>query len=135
MVSGEMMSNANIDKSRRVPLVEFLRTVKPEEARAIIVMLAQGGVAGIKNGNLLLPQLEQVVFNLDVLFFCQRELKDPKLRRLIEVGMELEDVAELVKDQGELLRSCSRVEKMIWDIDLHQEAQRLKKKRSLTSEK
>jgi Protein of unknown function (DUF3969) len=113
------MSNENID--RRIPLIEFLRMIKPEEARAIIVMLADGGITGVKSGNMPISQLEKVVFNLDVLLFCKKELKDAKLRKIIEAGMELEDVFELVKAPGELLRACSHVEKMIWDINFYEE--------------
>jgi hypothetical protein len=113
------MSNLNSD--RRIPLTEFLRMIKPEEARAIIVMLAQGGIVGVKSGNMPISQLEKVVFNLDVLLFCKKELKDAKLRKIIEAGMELEDVFELVKAPGELLRACSFVEKMIWNINFYEE--------------
>jgi hypothetical protein len=115
------MSSANIDRFHRIPLVEFLRMIKPQEARTIIVMLAQGGITGIKSGTMPISQLEKVVFNLDVLLFCKKELKDAKLRKIIEAGMELEDVFELVKAPGELLRACSIVERMIWDINFYEE--------------
>lgn len=104
--------------SRRIPLIDFLRSLRLGEAKSLLIIIAKGVVSEIEEGRISIALAESLIFNLDVLLFCKNELKDAKVRAIIEAGMELEDVEELVKDPAAVSRACKSIQMLINSISL-----------------
>jgi hypothetical protein len=97
---------------RRLPLVNCLRELKPAEASVLVAVIAQGVSFGVKSGDISISLAEKIIFNLDILLFCKKELKDRAARTIIETGMELEDVESLVQDPKAIGRACDNILKL-----------------------
>ena len=106
------MTSKQTNLLHRFPLVNFLRELKPVEARILIAVIAQGVSLGVKSGNMSISLAEKIIFNLDILLFCKKELKDRAVKTIIERGMELEDIDSLVKDSAVMSRACDDILKL-----------------------
>ena len=93
----------------RINLTSFLNSLEPEKAKLLIIAIARGVVAGIKEGSLSITDGECLIFNIDILTYCQR-IKDSRLGNLIAYGMELRDIEDLVNTSGALTRACAEMD-------------------------
>lgn len=96
-----------------MPLVSFLRGLENGEACQILALLIHGAVSGVRTGVSSIPTVENIVFNLEVLLYCRDELRDPTILRLVEYGMELADIAELVPDKDAVVSACLEIEDLL----------------------
>jgi hypothetical protein len=92
-------------------IIELLRTLKKDEARALVCALAIGASRMISSDISLWPNAERLVFNGKLLLFCSTELKDDDVAEVINAGIQIEDVEEIFRDPEETVRECARVEK------------------------
>jgi len=102
-------SNRLPTNPRVVPLVSALEQVAPLSAKKIIVGMALGSVEGIRKSTLTIGDAERLVFNLDVLLFCERRLHDAALCEIIRYGMELGDVQQLVPGKQAFMDACREI--------------------------
>jgi hypothetical protein len=110
--------NSNTKIMRRIPLIDLLGSLDPSDAKYLILFMAEGIVAKIKDGRVSLDTAEKMLFNVDVHLFCKKVLKDSKLRNIIECGMELEDVEEIARNDGSIARACTDIQKLMDDIHI-----------------
>jgi hypothetical protein len=110
------MSNLN-EESSRINIVNILKNVAVSDAKLLLVVIAQGVVQGIKDGNISITLAENIIFNLDILMFCKKRLKDRRLTNIIEIGMELEDIEELIVDKMAVARACTNLQHIISTIN------------------
>ena len=104
---------------RRIPLVSLLEKLPKQSARLWLAFLAQDVIHSIKARKRSIARAEDVLFNLDVLLFCDRKLKDRDLQWIVEYGMELSDVEQLI-GRDEVLNACKEIEKRLAKITLGQ---------------
>ena len=112
------MLNLNHKILRRIALINLLGSLDPSDARYLILFMAEGIVATIKDGRVSVDTAEKMLFNLDVHLFCKKVLKDSKLRNIIERGMELEDVNQITRNDGAIGRACTDMQKLMDDIHI-----------------
>src|SRR5215475_15159010 len=101
---------------RRIPLISLLNEIEVETAKSLIIVIARGAILGIKEGSLSTADCERLIFNLDVLRYCGKHIKDKELYRLISYGMELGDIEQLVSAPGALTRACVEMEGILCEI-------------------
>lgn len=103
----------NTLKNQRIPLISLLDEIDIEAAKSMIVVIARSVILGIKEGSLSPADGERLIFNLDVLTYCGKHIKDKKLYKLISYGMELGDIERLVSIPGALTNACVEMEEII----------------------
>ncbi|MBI4582000.1 MAG: DUF3969 family protein [Planctomycetes bacterium] len=79
-------------------------------ARWILAWLAADVLRAIRRGQLGIEEAERVIFNLDVLLFCRRHLRDRELSWIVEYGMELSSIERLVGKREKVLDACQVIE-------------------------
>ncbi len=100
----------------RIPLISLFDEVGVEAAKLLIIVIARSAILGIKEGSLSLAYCEKLIFNLDVLKYCGKHIKDKRLYKLISYGMELEDIEQLVSKPGAVTNACIEMEKILCKI-------------------
>jgi len=97
---------------KRIPLVNFLNQIDIETAKLLLLTTARGVISGVKEGSLSPTDSQQLIFNLDVLLYCEK-IKDKSLYKLIAHGMELRDIEQLVSDPKAVTNACNNIERTI----------------------
>ena len=100
----------------RIPLISLLNEIDVEAAKLLIIVIARSAILGVKEGSLSLVDCEKLIFNLDVLKYCGKHIKDKRLYKLIFYGMELGDVEQLVSKPGALMDACVEMEGILRKI-------------------
>lgn len=101
---------------RRIPLISLLNEIEVEAAKLLIIVIASGAILGVKEGSLSLADSEKLIFNLDVLKYCGKHIKDKRLYKLISYGMELGDIEQLVSKPGAVTDACVEMERKLRKI-------------------
>jgi hypothetical protein len=96
----------------RIPLANLLNQIDTETAKLLPLTTARGVISGIKEGSLSPTDSQQLIFNLDVLLYCEK-IKDKSLYNLIAHGMELEDIEQIVSDPKAVTNACINIESTI----------------------
>lgn len=102
--------DCNVDNWRRVPLDELLKKLETHQAKTVLLSLITGVINLIKADKLSIALGEDIVFNLDVLLFCDNHLKDKALQHAIEYGMELTDVEKFTQSKAAVNTACEEIE-------------------------
>src|SRR5215470_7088720 len=78
--------------------------------------LLRSAILGIKEGSLSVADCEKLIFNLDVLDYCRKHIKNKRLTKLISYGMELGDIEQLVSKPGAVTEACVEMEGILCKI-------------------
>jgi hypothetical protein len=105
-------------KDQRIPLSSLLNEIETMAAKMLIILIARSAISGIKEGSLSPVDCERMIFNLDVLTYCRKYIKDKRLYKLISYGMELGDIERLVSSPGALTDACVEMEGILSEINL-----------------
>ncbi len=77
---------------------------------------------------------EEIIFNLETLFFVDK-LENKKLSEIIEYGMELSDIQELVSKPKEIYKACKEILNLIKSVRHSESEKQLQKSHYLTRNK
>jgi len=102
--------------NQRIPLVSLLTEIEVEAAKSLILVIARSVILGLKEGSFSPAYCERLIFNLNVLTYCGKVIKDKRLYKLISYGMELGDIERLVSNPGALTNACVEMEGLICEI-------------------
>jgi hypothetical protein len=97
---------------QRIPLANFLDQIDTKTAKILLLTIATGVISNIKEGSLSPTDSQRLIFNLDVLLYCEK-VKDKPLYNLIAHGMELVDIEQLVSDPNAVTNACINIERTI----------------------
>jgi len=75
----------------RIPLISLLNEIDVEAAKLLIIVIARSAILGVKEGSLSLVDCEKLIFNLDVLKYCGKHIKDKRLYKLIVEAHDIVD--------------------------------------------
>ena len=103
-------------KNQRIPLISLLNQIEIEAAKLLIIVIARSAILGVKEKSLSPADCERLIFNLDVLTYCGKHIKDKGLYKLISYGMELGDIEQLVSSPGALTNACVEMEGILCKI-------------------
>jgi hypothetical protein len=104
------MSNRNGKHVDKAPTISLDGLDKQAKVRLLLHMAIEL-VDGLKSGRVRLPQAEAVLFNIEKRMFASRVLKHRPLTHVIEAGMELEDVREVLKSREAFVRACDDIKR------------------------
>src|SRR5438128_2555063 len=98
----------------RIPLVPLIEGCAPDQARAVILMLARGAVQWIREDKSRIAIAESMIFYWDILVYCRDRLRDERLTTLISHGMEIDDIDRFLPHApGGVPGICDRVAQRI----------------------
>ncbi|OQY47227.1 MAG: hypothetical protein B6242_05510 [Anaerolineaceae bacterium 4572_78] len=102
----------------RLPLAAFFRLIGKESSRPIMVSLAYGLLKGLQENKITIRQAENILFNPDVLLLCDEQRYDALIIEVIEYGMELADIDELVDDKTVLFDAVVECQEKLHYINI-----------------
>jgi len=102
--------------NQRIPLTSLLNEIEVEAAKLLIIVIARSAILGVKEESLSPADCERLIFNLDVLKYCGKHIKDRRLYKLISYGMELGDIGRLVSKPGAVADACVEMEGILSKI-------------------
>jgi len=91
--------------------VSLLAKMPEDIARESVLLYAQAVVRGEKKGKVSVAFGEQTVFNTDVLKYFKG--RDEDVVKIISSGMELDNVRDLIRDEGAFEQWCEQIDQMI----------------------
>lgn len=103
---------------RNIPLCNFFYTLEKEKIERLILLLLHGVLHTLKEKKTSIESAESIIFNLDILNFCQKYAIDTQIIELIEYGMELGDIVELVKKPNALDEAIEECLKTLHEISI-----------------
>ena len=103
----------------RIPLISLFNEIDVEAAKLLIIVIARSAILGVKEGSLSEADCEKLIFNLDVLDYCRKHIKNKRLTKLISYGMELGDIERLISEPGAVTEACVEMEGILSKIIDH----------------
>ena len=101
---------------KKIPIVNLLKQLDPEVAKRLIIVIVNGVISTLKMGSLTIIDSEKLIFNLDILNYCETYIQDEKLFKIISYGMELSDIESLVKRDEILVKAYNEIERQLGKI-------------------
>lgn len=100
-------------RRKRICLDELLKGLSPREQCRVLMVTALGAVRAVRSEPAFIPLMEDIIFDPHMLRYCSEQLRDLRVRWVLEYGMELTDVHTLVRDPASLHRACDHIERTI----------------------